>query len=275
MSAPFLFLGASDIQAFGICKDWRCRIHKFKAATAKGLGQGNQNSQKILQIVQRARSTRVVVWMFGTVDVKFSFLHKLCTQQDVESDSTMMMCAVRYMEFVKRVHSLLPPAAKTIVIGVEPNNTPPIRLFEQCVKYRVMADTEENKRIVKDEVARQHPEAMRQTFNDILQHLCKVNGFEYLDIDDGLLTDCRDPNVSVVTPVYRDAYELCIHLNWEGTVALYQPKLRALGVDLHIDLGELERTRKEYLEEKAARPQKRKAMDDRLGIDSEPVTKRC
>jgi hypothetical protein len=259
-----LFLGSSDTGMFSLLFNGSIRINRFPGATAKGLGKGNANSKFIERtLLQRYahKPIRAVFWMFGSVDVKFSYFFKLCTAPDDEPpdpDAMMMGCAVKYMEFVRSMHART--NVKTIVIGCEPNGAPPNRVYEQLLRYEIISDTPHNKTKVDEAVSSRHPDHLRRTFNDTLKHLCRVSNFVYMDIDGAILKpgalslpSCQ----SIVQDGFVDILDTCVHLNWEANVLKYIPQLHAVGIDVSETL-DLESTRREYLIEKQQRPVKKK-----------------
>jgi hypothetical protein len=92
-----LFFGSSPVNTFSLAKDERFRINRFRAATAKGLGQDNANSRIIQDIITRKyanQAIEAVIWMFGTIDCKFSYYYKLCTERTIpDPHQTMIECA--------------------------------------------------------------------------------------------------------------------------------------------------------------------------------------
>ena len=181
----YLFIGNSDVGTFKLVYGSQVRVMRYSTATAKGLGQNNKNSQSIWETLH-SKYSRVdlsaIVWVFGSVDAKFSYYFKLCHEWDGrETDrpdpyKLMEECAVKYVQFVKKVHDefLLPKQtnAKTVVLGAEPNGAVPSLLFEQCVKYFVTPDTPENKRRVMASIAQHHPDSLRLKLNESLKKEC-------------------------------------------------------------------------------------------------------
>jgi len=258
-----LFFGSSVTGMFSLMFNGSIRINRFPGATAKGLGKGNANSKTIehtLLCKYAHKPIRSVFWMFGSIDVKFSYFFKLCTAPDEEldPDAMMMGCAVKYMDFVRDMHNKV--NAKTVVIGCEPNGAPPNKVYEQLLKYEIILDTPQNKNRVQEAVSLRHPDLLRLTFNDTLKHLCRVSGFIYMDIDDAILKPGAlrlPPSQSIVQEEYADIIDTCVHLNWEANVVKYMPQLNAIGIDVSETL-DLESTRKEYVVEKLQRPIKKK-----------------
>jgi len=275
-----LFFGSSVVNTFSLARDDRVRIQKFKGATAKGLGQANANSEQILHTVKSKYShkdIKAVLWMFGSIDCKLSYYYKLCNATDPhdlikDPDIFMTECATKYFSFIRSIYDTLKEKqAQSIVFGVEPNGTPPELVYNQCVRYMVIPDTPENSARVKASVARHHPDKLRKTFNSILKAMCVHHGLTFLDIDDHIhdAEALASLSRSVVKSDYRDPYSTCIHLNWEANLVHYADKLQKLGITLNGTL-DLEKTREEYLAEKATRPSKRRKIPTALRpVDSE------
>lgn len=279
-----LFIGNSDVGAFKLVHGSRVRVMRYSTATAKGLGQNNKNSQSILDIL-RTKYSRVdlsaIVWMFGSVDAKFSYYFKLCHEWGgLETDKPdpfklMEECAAKYVQFVKKVHDefLLPRKtnAKTVVLGAEPNGAVPSLLFEQCVKYFVTQDTPENKRRVMASIAQHHPDSLRLKLNESLKKACLENNLCYVDLDDDLLdlpgVEAPSLDVSVTKQEFTDISPTSAHLNWEGVLVFYIEKLRAIGVNISytLDLGS---TRDEYIHEKKNRKRKPMAVIEERRLKS-------
>lgn len=273
----YLFIGSSSVATFRLVYGSKVRVLRFSAATAKGLGQDNKNSQDIWDTLQ-TKYARVdlsaIVWMFGNVDTKFSYYYKLCeewTGNDADAPDPfelMEECAVKYMQFIKKVHSkfLIPKgnSAKTVVIGAEPNGTVPKMTFEQCVKYFVARDTLENRKRIDDAIQEHHPDLLRRKFNDTLKGLCVDNDMAYVDVDDTLLTQQAIPealDISVVKPEYVDISPSSSHINWESVLKLYINKLKQVNVCIDETL-DLAHTRTEYLNEKQSRKRKPASVID-------------
>jgi hypothetical protein len=114
-----LFFGSSVTGMFSLLYCNSIRVNRFPGATAKGLGQGNAKSKSIEHtILQKYARTRIqaLVWMFGSIDVKFSYYFKLCSGEEMpDPDAIMMSCAVKYMTFVRSMHAST--NTMTVVIG--------------------------------------------------------------------------------------------------------------------------------------------------------------
>jgi hypothetical protein len=267
----YLFVGSSAVGLFKLAYGSQVRVLRYSTATAKGLGQNNSNSRHIWDMLA-TKYARVelsaVVWMFGNVDVKFSYYYKLCREWAGTMDDkpepfvVMEQCANTYMQFVKKVHDrfLLPKQTqtRTVVIGAEPNGASPSVLFDQCVKYFVAPDTTENKKRIHESISMYHPELLRKRYNDTLKRICKENGFLYIDLDDKLLRDdavtCSLED-SVTRQEYVDISPTSVHLNWEGNLKLYLDKFREIGIQIS-DTLDLDQTRDEYINEKHNRKRK-------------------
>ena len=187
-----LFFGSSDTGMFSLLRGDSIRVNRFPGATAKGLGQGNAKSKAIEHTIlhKYCRSPiHALVWMFGTVDVKFSYYFKACTEQqsegEIDPEAAMMSCAVKYFNFVRSMHAAT--NAMTVVIGCEPNGAPPDRVYEQLLRYGIVLDSPQNRQKVNDAVKVCRPETLRRTFNATLEQLCQVSGFHYIDIDNDIL----------------------------------------------------------------------------------------
>jgi hypothetical protein len=269
----FLFIGSSAAKMFKLIYGSQARVFPFPTATAKGLGQNNSNSQSILHIISSKYANvdiSAIIWLFGNVDVKFSYYYKLCREWEGPGseipDPLLLMeeCANKYIEFVKKVHDTLvvvkDPNTKTVVLGAEPNGAPPNIMFDQCVKYFVTPDTDVNRVKITHSISLTHPDLLRIRYNQKLQELCKKFGFDYIDLDDSILIPVQDLNqhprdISLVNPEYVDLNPTSVHLNWEGNVKLYIEKLSKIGIVIE-DTLDLESTRNEYLEEKKNRKRK-------------------
>jgi hypothetical protein len=262
-----LCIGCSDAGMFSLTRDRSVRLLRISGATAKGLGQGNANSQRILKFVERqlngSAPIKSIIWIFGTVDVKFSAYYELCEKRKSSSKAInlrdlMINCAVKYMEFVQEIHFNVKSRGhrpKIIVLGVEPNGAPPSVVFQQCLKYGVLSDTEENVQRVTKAVRKCHPDLLRRSFNDKLKELCVFNSFEYIDIDEHILNQdgLDDYSMSMVKSEFADIVVNCVHLNWETNLVLYVSKLREKGVCINISV-DLHRTREKYIQEKTKNP---------------------
>ena len=271
-----LFFGSSPINTFSLAREEKFRITRFTGATAKGLGQENNNSRMIWNIVTNkyARETpEAIIWMFGTIDCKFSYYYKLCTEPTIPCPTaTMVDCATKYVSFVLKVHDLFKAkGTKTIIIGAEPNAAPPNKAYAQCLHYFIIPDTPENRRKVSDSVQHTHPEQLRQVYNNTLKRLCAEHGLEFVSIDDKLIDPhMTDLNTSIVKREYVDVLDVCVHLNWEANLLFYQEKLKERGflIETTFDLAQ---SRAEYLKDKNERIQKIRRTYACRGIDSEPA----
>ena len=272
----YLFFGDSNVGTFSLSTDRRVCVHKFKGGTAKGLGARNGNSRRILELVVEPRECGVsaVVWMFGSVDCRFTYYFKLCCQEGPPPtpETCMDECARAYMSFVAEVHEQLPlcGGARALVLGVEPNGAPPALLYEQCARYLVVPRTAANEQLVNDSIRACHPEVLRLRFNATLRALCASRrGFTYLDLDATLLGPLKGLSESVVRAEYVDPYPTCVHLNWEAVLPAYGALLKPCGVDLG-EVAGLSETRSAYLAEKLLRPLKRRPPSlDLRGVDSD------
>ena len=264
----YLVIGSSASGMFQLVYGSQVRVLRYTTATAKGLGQNNTNSKHIWDMLSTKYAhvdISAVIWLFGNVDTKFSYYYKLCREwqgtlhDKPDPDSVMEGCAISYMSFVKKVHDsfLSKKGTKTIIIGAEPNGAPPALMFDQCVKYFVAQDTEENRARVTDSIAVHHPDRLRKSFNSTLRDQCATNGFHYLDLDDEVLLPYGLDTLasSVVKEDYVDINPSSVHLNWEGMLLLYIKKLRTFDVTIE-DTLDLEQTRDAYLKEKQCRKRK-------------------
>ena len=267
-SKIYLVVGSSETGMFQLVYGSEVRVLRYTTATAKGLGQDNKNSQHIWDMFSTKYAQvdiSAVIWVFGSVDSKFSYYYKLCREwkgdanDKPEPDAVMESCAVSYMSFVKKVHDsfLSNKGIKTVVLGAEPNGAPPNLMFDQCVKYFVAQDTKENRMRVTASIAKHHPDSLRKAFNKTVREQCLTNTFHYLDLDDELLLPYGPDTLcdSVVKSDYVDITPSSAHLNWEGTLLLYIQKLCTVGVSIDNTL-DLEQTRDAYKKEKQCRKRK-------------------
>ena len=254
-----LFIGCSDAGMFTLTNDKSVEVLRFSGATAKGLGRGNRNSEEILRAIAcrlKLAPIKSITWVFGSVDVKFSAYYRICEKNEAVSNlrDSMMSCAVKYMEFIRKVHAIVKSSgceSKIIVLGVEPNGAPPNIVYRQCLKYKVLSDTEENVRRVGKAVDECHPDLLRRSFNDILKQMCDVSEFRYIDIDEYIVNECglKDYKISMTKPEFADIVSSCVHLNWEKNLVLYLLKLKEIGIDIKKPL-DLDRKREKYIGEK-------------------------
>lgn len=263
--AVYLFFGSSDINTFSLFKDDRVRINKFKAATAKGLGQYNENSSKIKDILLRKESSTEVhsmLFMFGSVDCKFSIYHKICNSEaPIDIITTIEEIADMYTSFVKQLYNDLQqtPKPQCVLIGVEPNGIRANLAYKQCTVYHCIDDNEDNMQKVTNSVRKSHPDIIRKLFNCKLKECCNENNFKYIDIADDIIDPVayKNINMSIVKPEYLDMNPLCVHLCWEKTVMLYKKRLSKIGIDID-DVLDLEYTLKSYTESKQNRHVRKK-----------------
>jgi hypothetical protein len=257
----FLFFGSSVTSMFSLLNCDSVRINRFSGATAKGLGQENENSKSIEHVILKKYShtpIHTLFWMFGSIDVKFSYYFRICRKDTIDPDVAMTDCAAKYMSFVCSMHAKT--NAKTVVIGCEPNGAPPDRVYAQMLKYGIVLDTPFNRRAVCDAVQAHHPDLLRQKFNNTLKEICRANGFHYIDIDSEILKKDAlhlDSNLSIVKDEHVDISDICVHLNWESNVVKYIPQLHKLGL-LVEETADLENTRREYIDEKLNRREKKR-----------------
>lgn len=265
MSENYIFVGDSTTGQFQLLNGSKIKVLKFSTRTAKGLGKGNQTSKSILETFStkyKNLDISYVVWMFGNVDVKFSYYYKLCREWDgkecnrPDPRTFISNCADYYFDFLVKLKREL--KCEFVVIGAEPNGAAPNLLFEQCVKYFVASDDRENERRIFESIELYHPERIRKRFNSDLKYLCKKHGFKYLDIDENILTNDVSLKNSVVKRQYVDISPTSSHLNWEATLQIYLKKLGEIGLCID-NVLDLEKTREQYLLEKGMR--KRKSMD--------------
>ena len=284
-----LFFGSSAVNTFSLLNDPTIRICKFKGATAKGLGQGNEKYHDIMKLLNgkyAGQNVKSITWMFGTVDCKFTYFYKLCNAKDDKEleelyrnpQNAMIECADTYIQSIKSISDYLQEQGKCIrmnIIGVEPNGMAPALTYEQCVRYAVIQDTPQNKARVSHFVTKMHPERLRRFFNRHVQLLCNLYGFKMIHVDNVILENViNGPDCSIVKEQYRDPYPTCVHLNWEEMVIIYAKQLNSQCNMSLLETLDLKATRKAYLEEKAQRPQRRKMMPEKnptvlRGIDSE------
>ena len=185
-----LFFGSSVTGMFSLLYCDSIRVNRYPGSTAKGLGQGNENSKAIEHVIlQKYGQTpiKALVWMFGSIDVKFSYYFRLCRGDVVDPEAAMLGCAVRYMSFVRRMHEAT--RARTVVIGCEPNGAPAAKVYDQMLRYNIVWDTDRNRRTVEEAVKGMCPDSLRLMFNAALRHQCGVSGFDYVDIDEEILKE--------------------------------------------------------------------------------------
>ena len=249
-----LFFGTQSVKMFSLAKNTTFKVNRFANATAAELGGEGRISRKIIDTCRATESVNAVVLTFGGTDCKFSYYKRLCAEESPPDPETMMIkCAAAYMEFVNSIRDAMnPKGVKIIVIGAEPNGSPPSKTFAQCVFYKMVADTAENRRKIEDSVETKHPDELRQTFNGTLKHLCSVHEMEYIDIDEFILEpDTTDRDQSVVKKKFCDIMDVSVNLNWDENLMLYRAKLRPICVFISAALN-LKHDREAYLVDKSA-----------------------
>ena len=249
-----LFFGTQSVKMFSLAKNTTFKVNRFAHATAAELGGESRISRKITDTCSATDSVNAVVLTFGGTDCKFSYYRRPCTEDNPpDPETAMIKFAAGYMDFVCRVKELMKPkGAKIIVIGAEPNGSPPSKTFAQCVFYKMVADTAENRRKIEDSVETKHPDELRKTFNSTLKHLCSVHEMEYIDIDEFILeTDATDRDQSVVKKKFCDIMDVSVNLNWDENLLLYRAKLRPICVFISAALN-LKHDREAYLVDKSA-----------------------
>ena len=247
-----LFFGTQSVKMFSLAKNNTFKVNRFANATALGLGKEDRTSRKILSTCGAIESVNAVVLMFGGTDCKFSYYQRLCTEETPpDPEVAMIKCAAAYMDFVCRIEELMKPkGAKIIVIGAEPNGSPPSKTFAQCVLYSMVADRADNRRMIEDSVKSLHPDELRKTFNATLKHLCSVHEVEYVDIDEFILEDTiTDHDKSAVKHEFRDVMDISMNLNWDENLLLYRAKLRPICVFISTALN-LKHEREVYVLDK-------------------------
>lgn len=257
-----LFFGTQSVKMFSLAKNTTFKVNRFTNATVMGLGKDDRNSRKIMNACNAAESVNAVVLVFGGTDCKFSYYQRLCTEQTPpDPEVTMIKHAVTYIEFACRIKDLMKPkGAKIVVLGVEPNGSPPSKTFAQCVHYSMVENTMENRRKIEDSVEMNHPEELRKAFNTTVEHLCAVHELEYMDIDEFILEESTpDRDQSVVKPEFRDVMDISVHLNWDENLMLYRAKLRPICVFISAALN-LKHGREAYVMEKSSQLAKKQKM---------------
>ena len=247
-----LFFGTQSVKMFSLAKNNTFKVNRFTNATALGLGKEDRNSRKIISTCSEIESVNAVVLAFGGTDCKFSYYQRLCAEDTPpDPEIVMIKCAAAYMDFVCRIEELMKPkGAKIIVIGAEPNGSPPSKTFAQCVHYAMVADRAENREKIEDNVKSLHPDELRKTFNATLKHLCSVHEVEYMDIDEFILEDTIiDHDKSVVKQEFRDVMDISVNLNWDENLLLYRAKLRPICVFISTALN-LKHEREVYVLDK-------------------------
>lgn len=240
-----LFIGDSFIGIFTLVKNPHIQVLKLKAATAKGLGKGNEKANKILKTL-RNHKVGCVVSNFGQVDVHFSYFYKACKLKAIpDIDEFCKSVIDSYFSFLKRF-----VCKRLIVIGVYPNPVKDEYIVPQLLSYGIINEGEID-RIPKQVLQRDHRHMLRRRFNYLLREQAVFYGMTYYDLDDELL----DAQGNVKTP-FLDISSYNVHLRWEPLLLRHMSKLSECGIKAKF-LVDIDSSSTNYLKEKKERMEKR------------------
>ena len=265
--AKAVFFGDSSIKLFGLLNDYcdsipsaprPIEVHKYKAASAKGLTRGgNENREAILRTVaairrrgdpsSRGNGNRApsrpsqnperLVFCFGSVDVHLSYYYKKYVQEQPLSDDDLRAIATGYVDFVAGLETA--PAGEgrpldKLVVGIYPS---PLRDEDVGASLLAYGSLETDEQVRAVDAAEDRTIESRQArvdlFNRALRDRCAHHNreaptqhhgrLEYWDVRDELLARGDDGRLRV-RDAYKDVSDLNIHLIHETTLQLWVQK---------------------------------------------------
>lgn len=261
-----IFFGDSFIKLFGLLNDYsdsvlksprKIEVHKYKAASAKGLCRdGNQNRADIRRIVHKLSrgggsgggsplypNLERLVFCFGSVDVHMSYYYKKYVQETPLSDDDLKAIARNYVDFVAGLE--VTGSTRTLsklVVGIYPSPLEDEHVGASLKAYGSL-ETDEQVETVDASDDRFADVRLDRVllFNDALRERCEHHNnnnsdtdtntntttharLEYHDVLEEVLAPADEEGTRVVRDAYRDVSDLNIHLIHETILQLWVEK---------------------------------------------------
>mgnify|MGYP003865894591 CR=1 FL=1 len=224
------FFGDSFIGMFSLLKKHNpetvLKVHKFKGASAKGIGRiGNENRNAIIDVCELHTTIDRAVFCFGSVDVHLSYYYnKFVKREEIDLEEI----ATTYVDFVAD----LPGRSKRLVLGIYPSPLHEDIVGPSVSKYIPEIKTKEQEAEIagsQEAIALKARQDRVRTFNRALQARCEVRRdtlpegveLEYCDINEEIVDESTDE----VKPPFKDISDYNVHIIWETTLLVWLEKL--------------------------------------------------
>ena len=217
-----IIFGDSFIGPFSLVDDNNIVIHKFKAATMKGLSKPkNSNRKQIINVIQKEEeksNINCLIFNFGQVDLYFSYYYMRYVKQKIFEMEPIIKS---YVEFITNLDC---PGSNKIILAVYPSTLKDENIFGCLLMYGIL--TEEQianiPEIEKKKVSNfKFRFKLYQKFNKLLAKYCKKNKLTYLSLDNFLLNKNNKLKSKYINPVSKYS----IHLLWEPLIPLLLSKI--------------------------------------------------
>mmetsp|Transcript_19689 Transcript_19689/g.54981 ORF Transcript_19689/g.54981 Transcript_19689/m.54981 type:complete len:483 (-) Transcript_19689:513-1961(-) len=264
-----IFFGDSFVKLFGLLNDYsdsvlktprKIQVHKYKAASAKGLcREGNKNRADIERVLHKLSkdagdgpqaplpypNLERLVFCFGSVDVHMSYYFKKYVREEPLSDEDLREIARNFVDFVAGLEVPSPsqrPLAK-IVVGIYPSPLSDEHVGASLQAYGSLETQDQVDTVdAADDRFMDVRQARVQLFNDALRERCEHHNnktdadedadedthaharLEYHDVQDEVLAPADEEGMVEVKEAYKDVSDLNIHLVHETILQLWVEK---------------------------------------------------
>mmetsp|Transcript_23424 Transcript_23424/g.55185 ORF Transcript_23424/g.55185 Transcript_23424/m.55185 type:complete len:469 (+) Transcript_23424:338-1744(+) len=260
-----IFFGDSFVKLFGLLNDYsdsvlktprKIQVHKYKAASAKGLcREGNKNRADIERVLHKLSkdagggpqaplpypNLERLVFCFGSVDVHMSYYFKKYVREEPLSDEDLREIARNFVDFVAglEVPSTTQRPLTKIVVGIYPSPLSDEHVGASLQAYGSLETQDQVDTVdAADDRFMDVRQARVQLFNDALRERCEHHNnktdadedthararLEYHDVQDEVLAPADEEGMVEVKEAYKDVSDLNIHLVHETTLQLWVEK---------------------------------------------------
>ena len=131
--------GDSFIGPFKLIDNNNLHIYKFKGATMKGITkQDNENRIKILDIINKNKNIKCMIFNFGQVDLYFSYYY----DKYIKNKKFMMKSIIKkYVEFISSIKCY---NCNKIILPVYPSTIKDKYVFDSLLNYGILSEDKVN-----------------------------------------------------------------------------------------------------------------------------------
>ena len=219
-----IIFGDSFIGPFKLLKDKKLKIYKFKGATLKGITKlENKNRKKIETVVSNSNNIRCLIFIFGQVDLYFSYYYA----KFIQNKRFLMEGMIKkYVEFISNLKC---KQCNKLIFGIFPNPIKDKHIFNTLLSYNILPENLINS-IDKKEKDRLSLHNFRFKmyikFNKIIEKYCNIYNIKYINFDDVLLN--KNNRVKDEFIIKESIYN--IHLLWEPLIPIILQKINLCGL---------------------------------------------
>jgi hypothetical protein len=214
----------------------KCKVFKYKGATAKGLTKAkSQVLEKIQGIIGSlntyTRRNNCFLFQFGSVDIHHSYFYKILTDPAFNADDIPGFIDPIVQGYVKAIASL--DCAKKIILAPHYSPIDAKYVMRSLLSYGIIDKTQV--RDIAPYVTREWRTKVVDYFCDQLRQLAPSLGMPVIDLRH-LIAEKGVLHEHYITPSKRN-----IHIMWEPLLLIYLEYLKVCGITREdLDLSNME-----------------------------------